>query len=468
MRPGVATTTSTPVAKRLDLALHVGAAVDGQEAHAARAGRGGQLVVDLQGQLAGGHQHERPWAGGARPGRTRSMMGRPKARVLPEPVLALPQTSRPARASGIGQGLDGERRGDAALGEGGHEVGGHAERVEGGGHAGGCAFVVGSRGGSASATALRHERRTVRMTRRRLEPENGGLNHSCAPMLAGQRGQSASPRPRRAARDRWRSGPASDVRGRYVVPQPRPTAAGARGAIDGVPQGRGVGAAGVGGRPRLQQLRHAHRRRRHRRGGARRARPRRHLLRHRRHLRRPGQVRGAARAGPRRHGATRWCWPPSSATRWATAPTSGAASRRYIVRAVEASLRRLQTDYIDLYQLHVPTADTPIDETLEALDDLVRAARSATSASPTSPAGRSPRPTLARGDRPDPLRHRPERVEPAERRVEHEVVPACEHFGVSVLPYFPLASGMLTGKYRRGEEPAGRHPPGRLGRRRRR
>jgi aryl-alcohol dehydrogenase-like predicted oxidoreductase len=130
-------------------------------------------------------------------------------------------------------------------------------------------------------------------------------------------------------------------------------------------------------------------------------------------------------------------------------------SRRYVTRAVEASLRRLDTDYIDLYQMHEPDPATPIDETLAALDDLVRAGKVrylgnsnfagwqiADADWTARAAGRTP---FISAQNQYSLLH---------RAVEAEVVPACEHFGLGLLPFFPLDSGLLSGKYRRGERPA--------------
>ncbi|MFC7529429.1 aldo/keto reductase [Actinoplanes sp. GCM10030250] len=130
-------------------------------------------------------------------------------------------------------------------------------------------------------------------------------------------------------------------------------------------------------------------------------------------------------------------------------------SRRYIVRAVEASLRRLETDHIDLYQMHEPDPATPIEETLAALDDLVRAGKvrylgnsnfsgwQIADADWTARTGSQTRFVSAQNQY--SLLH---------RDVETEVVPACEQFGLGLLPFFPLDSGLLTGKYRRGEKPA--------------
>src|ERR1700722_16976082 len=131
-------------------------------------------------------------------------------------------------------------------------------------------------------------------------------------------------------------------------------------------------------------------------------------------------------------------------------------SRRYIRRAVENSLRRLQTDWIDLYQLHRPDPATPIEETLRALDDLVQQGKVRYIGSPNFSA-----PQLIEAD---------EAARRAElhgfvsaqneysilrRAVEQDAIPAMVACGVSLLPYFPLASGLLTGKYRREDIPPG-------------
>ena len=127
-------------------------------------------------------------------------------------------------------------------------------------------------------------------------------------------------------------------------------------------------------------------------------------------------------------------------------------SRRYIMQAVEASLQRLGTDYIDLYQMHRVDGDTPIEETLRALDDLVRqgkiryfgcsnyAAWQVTEAEWTSRSCSFNRFISAQN-----------RYSLLTRDIEKELVPACERYGLGILPYFPLESGLLTGKYRKGE-----------------
>ncbi|MDI2124741.1 aldo/keto reductase [Yinghuangia seranimata] len=130
-------------------------------------------------------------------------------------------------------------------------------------------------------------------------------------------------------------------------------------------------------------------------------------------------------------------------------PYGAGSSRRYIVRACEASLRRLGTDYVDLYYQHYPDPDTPVEETLRALDDLVRAGKVRYAAASNltgwqlADAAHTARAAGTVG-------FAAVQVEwnLLSRDVERELVPAAEHFGVGVVPYFPLASGLLTGKYR--------------------
>jgi aryl-alcohol dehydrogenase-like predicted oxidoreductase len=144
------------------------------------------------------------------------------------------------------------------------------------------------------------------------------------------------------------------------------------------------------------------------------------------------------------------------ATKWGNDMGTGAGeargSRRYIRRAVEASLRRLQTDYIDLYQQHVPDPQTPVGETLAALDELIAEGK-------VRYAGSSNFSSWQVADADWTAKERgTERMISAqnhysllERRAEGELLGACERFGVGLLPFFPLANGLLTGKYRRGE-----------------
>lgn len=126
-------------------------------------------------------------------------------------------------------------------------------------------------------------------------------------------------------------------------------------------------------------------------------------------------------------------------------------SRRYIMNAVEASLKRLGTDYIDLYQMHFPDADTPIEETLSALDDLVRGGKVRYIGS-SNFAGWQIADAwyIAEKNSYAKFVSAQNHYNLLDRKIEQEVVPAAKAFGASILPYFPLASGMLTGKYRRG------------------
>ena len=132
-------------------------------------------------------------------------------------------------------------------------------------------------------------------------------------------------------------------------------------------------------------------------------------------------------------------------------------SRRYIRRAVEASLRRLGTDYIDLYQLHRPDPITPIDETLDAMSDLVTEGKVRYLGSSNLSAWQvADADWVARTAGYHRFVSAQNEYSLYNRSAEDELLPACERFGIGVLPYFPLAYGLLTGKYRRGEAaPAG-------------
>jgi aryl-alcohol dehydrogenase-like predicted oxidoreductase len=127
-------------------------------------------------------------------------------------------------------------------------------------------------------------------------------------------------------------------------------------------------------------------------------------------------------------------------------------SRRYIRKAVETSLRRLRTDWIDLYQLHRPDPTTPIEETLGALSELVAEGKvrylgsSNFSAFQTADAD-----WVARTRGFERFISAQNEYSWLNREIEADLVPALEHYGIGLLPYFPLASGLLTGKYRRGE-----------------
>jgi aryl-alcohol dehydrogenase-like predicted oxidoreductase len=133
-------------------------------------------------------------------------------------------------------------------------------------------------------------------------------------------------------------------------------------------------------------------------------------------------------------------------------PDQTGGSRRHVVNAVEASLKRLNTDYIDLYQMHRPDADTPIEETLRALDDLVSSGKVRYLGNSNFAGWQiAEADWVARTEHLHRFVSAQNNYSLLERRVEHEVLPACDHFGLGFLPFFPLASGLLTGKYRRGE-----------------
>jgi aryl-alcohol dehydrogenase-like predicted oxidoreductase len=126
-------------------------------------------------------------------------------------------------------------------------------------------------------------------------------------------------------------------------------------------------------------------------------------------------------------------------------------SRRYIVRAVESSLRRLETDHIDLYQMHRPDPATPVEETLAALDDLVRSGKVRYLGNSNFAGWQiADADWTARRGGHTPFISAQNRYSLLHREAEAEVVPACERFGLGLLPFFPLDSGLLTGKYRRG------------------
>ena len=137
-------------------------------------------------------------------------------------------------------------------------------------------------------------------------------------------------------------------------------------------------------------------------------------------------------------------------------PAAGAkGSRSYIKRAVEQSLRRLRTDYIDLYQIHTPDPVTPIEETLSALADLVRAGQVRyIGHSNFSGVQLAAAAAAAREINAVPFISAQNHWSLLERQAELDVVPAAVQFGLGVLPFFPLANGLLTGKIRRGVGPA--------------
>jgi aryl-alcohol dehydrogenase-like predicted oxidoreductase len=149
--------------------------------------------------------------------------------------------------------------------------------------------------------------------------------------------------------------------------------------------------------------------------------------------------------------ATKFGWDVGGAN----GPDWGArGSRRYIRRAVERSLRRLRTDWIDLYQLHRPDGVTPMEETLAALTELVREGKVRYVGSSNLAAWQvADAEWLARTRGSERFVSAQNHYSLLNRGVEADLVPACERYGIGLLPYFPLANGLLTGKYRRGEAP---------------
>ena len=123
----------------------------------------------------------------------------------------------------------------------------------------------------------------------------------------------------------------------------------------------------------------------------------------------------------------------------------------YVHAAIDASLRRLQTDHVDLYWMHEPDPDTPIAETLAALDELVHAGKvRAIGCSNFDAAQLEEADAAARSNELARFVTVQNEYSLLKREIEREVIPACERLGLAVVPYFPLARGLLTGKYKRG------------------
>ncbi|HEX5692293.1 MAG TPA: aldo/keto reductase, partial [Roseiflexaceae bacterium] len=137
-------------------------------------------------------------------------------------------------------------------------------------------------------------------------------------------------------------------------------------------------------------------------------------------------------------------------------PNDRGISRYHIIRACEDSLRRLQTDHIDLYQLHRPSLEIPQDETLRALDDLVRAGKVRYVGCSTFPAWMVME-ALATSAQHNLVRFVSEQppYNLLDRRIENELVPLCQKYGMAILPWSPLAGGILAGRYAEGNKPSG-------------
>src|SRR5919106_6063522 len=132
-------------------------------------------------------------------------------------------------------------------------------------------------------------------------------------------------------------------------------------------------------------------------------------------------------------------------------PNAAGNHRRHVIEQCEASLRRLQTDHIDLYQIHRPDSRIPIDETLRALDDLIRAGKVRYIGTSTFAAWQVVESLWAAKELglnrfvcEQPPYHL------LDRRIERELIPMCQTYGIGIIPWSPLAGGFLTGKYRRG------------------
>lgn len=133
-------------------------------------------------------------------------------------------------------------------------------------------------------------------------------------------------------------------------------------------------------------------------------------------------------------------------------PETARGSRRYIRLSIEGSLRRLQTDYVDLYQFHRPDPLTPIEETLAALDELVSEGKVRyIGASNMTGWQATEAEWVARFYRRNRFISAQNQYNLLQRGIEADLVPVCMKYGIGILPFYPLANGLLTGKYRRGQ-----------------
>jgi aryl-alcohol dehydrogenase-like predicted oxidoreductase len=151
------------------------------------------------------------------------------------------------------------------------------------------------------------------------------------------------------------------------------------------------------------------------------------------------------------------------ATKTGVGNDPGKLSRQRIAARIDASLRRLGTDHVDLYYLHFPDSSTPLEESVRALEDAVRAGKVRYPAISNHPAWQVAEAVgIAQRQSWEPVAASQVRYNLLDRSPEAEMIPACEHLGVSLVPYSPLGSSFLTGKYAPGAPPA---PDTRFGRR---
>ena len=137
------------------------------------------------------------------------------------------------------------------------------------------------------------------------------------------------------------------------------------------------------------------------------------------------------------------------------AQTTKRASRRYIMNAIDASLKRLNTDWIDLYQIHEPDPSTPMEETLKTLDDLIQQGKVRYAGCSNFPAWQVVEACwVSRTQGFSGIVSCQDHYSLLARAIEREMVPAMKKYDLGLLPYFPLAGGMLTGKYKRNEPAA--------------
>jgi aryl-alcohol dehydrogenase-like predicted oxidoreductase len=135
-------------------------------------------------------------------------------------------------------------------------------------------------------------------------------------------------------------------------------------------------------------------------------------------------------------------------------PNERGGSRRYIMQAVDASLKRLKTDYIDLYQMHIPDPTTPMGETLRTLDDIIRAGKVRYIGCSNFAAWQMCEAIwISRANNFSTFISTQPMYNLLSRGIERELIPCCQQYCIGIIPYSPLASGFLTGKYRHGEAP---------------